>query len=90
MPNSIEVFFQEGERAGRDGSASEVILLYRHENEAVHVKHVEEKENSVVRESSMNRLHSILGYANTNKCRVQFIEEYFGESQTTLCNRCDN
>ena len=88
MPNSIEEFFQEGGRAGRDGSSSEVILYYRHEDKAAHVKHIGEIKNSVVRESSMNKLHSILRYANTNKCHVQFIEEYFGESQTTPCNRC--
>ena len=33
---------------------------------------------------------TILRYANTNKCHIQFIEEYFGESQTAPCKWCDN
>lgn len=99
MPMSLEAYYQEAGRAGRDGCDADCILLYRPED--VHISeylidHSEPnpdfspEEQESVREKQHERLKQMLFYATSRRCLRQRILRYFGEEAPAHCGNCSS
>lgn len=99
MPASLEAYYQEAGRAGRDGEASECLLLWNDgdigtcrffieqelENETL-----SPEEREVVRASQRRLLSAMTGYCLTTRCLRRHILEYFGDEAAADCGACSN
>jgi ATP-dependent DNA helicase RecQ len=90
LPKSIEAYYQETGRAGRDGLASEALLLYAIEDAARLRAMIEDGEGDEKRKQIENRkLEALTGYCESVRCRRQTLLGYFGETLERPCGNCD-
>ena len=89
MPGSLEAYYQEAGRAGRDGEPSECMLFWNDSDIATARFFIEQEsgnealtheEQQMVRASQRRRLATMAGYCMTTECLRAFILRYFGES----------
>ncbi|MDO5726059.1 MAG: DNA helicase RecQ, partial [Tissierellia bacterium] len=86
MPKSLENFYQEAGRAGRDGLESESIILYSPSDKGLQQFIIQNDSNF---EDSIKKLESMDDYCNTKSCLRKYILNYFGENAKN-CNNCIN
>jgi len=89
LPGSIEAYYQETGRAGRDGLPAEALMLYGYEDIALRSRFIEESEAPDQRKRmERQKLDALLGLAETAGCRRQALLSYFGD-HCPSCGNCD-
>lgn len=91
LPKSIEAYYQETGRAGRDGTPANAWMAYGLQDVIFLRQMVEESTaEEIQKRISMDKLQSMLGLCELSGCRRQTLLQYFGESLAEPCGNCDN
>ena len=98
MPQSMENYYQEAGRAGRDGENSQCVLLFSAQDVMIDrmlldnkdFSDVDEEDEFLIRQRDIRRLQIMEGYCKTTGCLRNYILEYFGEKTFGPCDNCGN
>jgi ATP-dependent DNA helicase RecQ len=91
LPKSIEAYYQETGRAGRDGESATAMLLYGLED-VVKLRQMMASSNGdeTFKRHEQQRLNAMLGLCEVASCRRQVLLRYFGDTLDAPCGNCDN
>lgn len=89
LPKSIEAYYQEIGRAGRDDLPANAVLFYDPADYAWLHKMLAEKPETEQTQIELHKLQAIGAFAEAQTCRRLVLLNYFGESQQPACNNCD-
>ena len=91
LPKSIEAYYQETGRAGRDGLPADVWMSYGLQDLVMLRQFIEDSEASDARKRMEHeRLGTLLGFCESTECRRQLLLQYFGDPHGGECGNCDN
>lgn len=97
MPQSLEYYYQEAGRAGRDGEEAECVLFFSKQDIMINKRLLQYKvtsgqasDDSVARANEQRKLNEMIRYCETDECLRQFILSYFGDNSPCTCEKCSN
>lgn len=97
MPQSLEYYYQEAGRAGRDGEEAECVLFFSKQDIMINKFLLQNKAlagdvASDIQKTANDRrkLQQMINYCETDKCLREFILSYFGDTTPCICNKCSN
>jgi ATP-dependent DNA helicase RecQ len=90
LPKSIEQYYQEAGRAGRDGLPADCVLLWRKRDAGLLAHFIEQINDPDEKERAWQRYHEIRGFAESKRCRHLQVCLHFGEKpKWNSCGACD-
>ena len=89
MPRHLEGYYQETGRAGRDGLASEALLLFGAQDAAMARYQIEQGGNEEQKRIEGHKLNAMVGFAESLSCRRRVLLGYLGEDLGEDCGNCD-
>jgi ATP-dependent DNA helicase RecQ len=90
LPSSLEAYYQETGRAGRDGLPAETMLLYGMQDLVLRRQMIDDGEApDEVKRVERGKLEALLGVCETAGCRRQAVLAHFGETMAEPCGNCD-
>lgn len=89
IPRTIESYYQETGRAGRDGLPAEAVLLYDPADMAWLRRCLEEKPAGAQQDVERHKLNAMNAFAEAQTCRRLVLLNYFGEGKQNACDNCD-
>jgi ATP-dependent DNA helicase RecQ len=91
LPASMEAYYQETGRAGRDGQAADAWMVYSLADVVAMRKLLDQSEgNETFKRIQQRKLEALLGYGEAVECRREALLGYFGETYPAPCRTCDN
>lgn len=97
MPQSLEYYYQEAGRAGRDGEEAECVLFFSKQDIMINKFLLQNKASAGDVASDMQKtandqrkLQQMINYCETDKCLREFILSYFGDTTPCICYKCSN
>ena len=97
-PKSVEAYYQETGRAGRDGLPAEAFMVYGLQDIGLLRRMIDRGSGNIAADPEALdqrkrvehlKLSALLGYCETTRCRRQVLLEYFGEQREDACDNCD-
>jgi len=89
IPKSIESYYQETGRSGRDGLPAEALLLFGYGDVAIARGLIETGHNEEQKRIEVHKLNAMIGFAEALTCRRRVLLGYFGEPLEKDCGNCD-
>jgi ATP-dependent DNA helicase RecQ len=90
LPKSLEQYYKEAARAGRDGQPADCVLLWQKQDTALLAYFINQIQDSAEKDRSWQRYRDVVGFAESTRCRHRQICLHFGETpKWTKCDSCD-
>ncbi|MHB9028227.1 MAG: DNA helicase RecQ [Candidatus Latescibacterota bacterium] len=90
FPKTLEGYYQEIGRAGRDGLTSECVLFYTYADVRKHEYFIKQIEDASLRRIAREKLEQVMQFATLSTCRKKYLLKYFGEDLPgDNCGSCD-